>query len=369
VKALRWTLFLALGLLLPRILGLVPGVVEALYSVRLFPWIASLLSAMSRRVLIDLAQVFVVTAVVVILWILVHSVVTSVKARSLSKGFHDPHRWIALLALGVWSFYGLWGLNYARPSLMRRMDYTRVTPDAESLSRLNRRLAAEVNRTYEWANQGAQLAPRLRGKTVVSQFRIERSAVGERLDAAYGVLQPPFARRRLVLPKFPLPAGWFMTRAGISGVYFPYTGEASVNRQIPEASIPFVMAHEMAHQRGTAREDEANFWAYLACRETGLAAARYSGALGAFGIALRALAETAPDSARVVAALLEDGPRGDRAAIREFWQRNEGPVSRAATRVNDSYLKINAQRAGVRSYDLAVELLLAMEVKGGMEGE
>lgn len=136
---------------------------------------------------------------------------------------------------------------------------------------------------------------------------------------------------------------------------------------LPDVSLPFVMAHEMAHQRGTAREDEANFWAYLACRETGLAAARYSGALHAFGIAHNALLRADPDSARAILALLDHGPRADRAAIREFWRRYEGRASEVASRVNDSYLKVNAQRTGVASYGLAVEFLLSLERAGGMD--
>ena len=42
-----------------------------------------------------------------------------------------------------------------------------------------------------------------------------------------------------------------------------------------------------------------------------------------------------------------------------FWQRYEGRVSEAATRVNDTYLKVNSQAEGVKSYGRVVDLMLA----------
>jgi len=57
-----------------------------------------------------------------------------------------------------------------------------------------------------------------------------------------------------------------MSYLGIGGVYFPFTGEANVNISMPHTSIPFTACHEMAHQIGFAREDEANFIAYIACK-------------------------------------------------------------------------------------------------------
>jgi hypothetical protein len=369
VKSLRWGGFLILGLLLPRITGLAPGLVEALYAKRLFPRITSALSLASGRLQFSLAQILIIAAGVIILWIVIHSLMVSVRERSLYKGFRHPHRWVAAAALTVWAFYGLWGLNYSRPTLTRLLSLEPVTPGVENLSRLTRTLSGEVNRTYQWAYEGRQLLSRARETSTVSQFLVARTTVGDRLEAAYCALEPSYAGRFLAPPKFPFLAAGLMSRAGISGFYFPLTGEANVNRRVPDVSVPFVMAHEMAHQRGTAREDEANFWAYLVCRETGLAAARYSGALEAFGIALNALSLAAPDSTRALLLTLDSGPRGDRAAIAEFWRRYQGPASRAATRVNDSYLKFNAQRAGVQSYGLAVRLLLALENSGGMEGE
>ena len=53
---------------------------------------------------------------------------------------------------------------------------------------------------------------------------------------------------------------------GFQGYYNPFSGEAQVNTTIPRFLEPFVTAHEIAHQLGYAKENEANFVAFLACR-------------------------------------------------------------------------------------------------------
>lgn len=68
-----------------------------------------------------------------------------------------------------------------------------------------------------------------------------------------------------------------MTKLDLLGVYTYFTGEANVNVHYPDYTVPFTIAHEMAHQRGIARENEANFIAFLVCVRSDLAYVRYSG--------------------------------------------------------------------------------------------
>ena len=69
------------------------------------------------------------------------------------------------------------------------------------------------------------------------------------------------------------------TYTHISGVYTYFTGEANINTNFPDYTIPYTAAHEMAHQRGIAREDEANFIAFLVCISSDDPYIRYSGYL------------------------------------------------------------------------------------------
>ena len=63
------------------------------------------------------------------------------------------------------------------------------------------------------------------------------------------------------------------------GFFFPFTGEANLNVDSPECLLPATIAHELAHVRGVAPEQTANFVAILACDTSGDPLYAYSGYL------------------------------------------------------------------------------------------
>ena len=54
-----------------------------------------------------------------------------------------------------------------------------------------------------------------------------------------------------------------------TGFFFPFTAEANLNTDFPPGLFASTVAHELAHQRGVAKEQEANFVAVLACLDYG----------------------------------------------------------------------------------------------------
>lgn len=365
-RTLRALILLAFGLALPWIAGLFPWVVEATYVRFVFPAVADIVNTPSTLLPFSLAQILLILAVAGLVLLLPRSVRRTARARSLKAGFGPLHRWISTAAILVWAFHFLWGLNYSRPRLIDRLPLEAIEPDPRSLARMTLILGDEANRTYGWAVKAGQIEP----DTLGSRLTVSGQVVGERLTSAYNQMLPGYVRVRMSPPKIPRVLSPLMSRVGVSGFYFPLTGEASVNGQIPGATLPSVMAHEMAHQRGIAPEDEANFLAYIACRESGLPAARYSGALHAFKLAALALHRADPELySETVQGLLDPGPARDISAIRRFWSRHSGPVSDAAQQANHAYLRMNTQREGIRSYDQAIRLILAWEASGGLDDD
>ena len=157
----------------------------------------------------------------------------------------------------------------------------------------------------------------------------------------------------------PVFASKLMSYCGITGVYFPMTGEANVNMDIQDAEAPFTMCHELAHQLGYAREDEANFIAWLACDASPYADFRYSGNLMAFLHLMDRLYEADPGRHAAVLAACPPEVASDLAEMGAYWQLHEGVVSDASARVNDAFLKINGQQEGVASYGRMADLMLA----------
>lgn len=152
-----------------------------------------------------------------------------------------------------------------------------------------------------------------------------------------------------------------MSHTRITGIFFPFTFEANVNVDAPEFSIPSTMCHELAHLRGYAREDEANFIAYLACINSDSDELKYSGYMLAFVHAGNELYSADQDKYAEACGYLSDGVISDMRYNTEYWSQFETPIATAASSINDSYLKANSQEDGTKSYGRMVDLLLAYE--------
>ncbi len=176
----------------------------------------------------------------------------------------------------------------------------------------------------------------------------------------------PLLRLHDVKPKR---AFWsrLMSHFNYTGFYFPYTGEATVNIDPPDNLLPATIAHEMAHQRGVASEQEANFVAVLACVESGNAAYAYSGWLFGFIHLGNALYRWDADTYFAIAGSLPPEVWADLDANREYWARFETKAAEVSDKVYDTMLKSYGQSMGVQSYGAAADLLLAWYLEGGFD--
>lgn len=150
-----------------------------------------------------------------------------------------------------------------------------------------------------------------------------------------------------------------MSYTGITGIYIPYTGEANVNINSTDFMLPSTVAHEMAHQRGFAREDEANYIAYLTCSMHPDRDFQYSGVMLALIYSMNALAENDIEAYKVLRSKYSEGVKNDLRYDAEFWAKYEGKTQEISNNVNNTYLKSNGQKDGVQSYGRMVDLLIA----------
>ena len=150
-----------------------------------------------------------------------------------------------------------------------------------------------------------------------------------------------------------------MSLLGYTGVYMPYTGEANVNVDFPAAYLPDTVAHELAHQRGVASEDEANFAAIVAGLTCGDPVYEYSAALSAWSELGIALCGYDREAYFELYATLDPGVQADIVASNEYWAQFQGPVREASDRVYDAFLKSYGESNGIKTYNMVVGLLLA----------
>lgn len=149
----------------------------------------------------------------------------------------------------------------------------------------------------------------------------------------------------------------------LCGVYTPFTIEANFNGDMPDYNIPHTICHELSHLKGFMYEDEANFIGYLACIGSENQAFRYSGYLTGWVYAGNALAKADWETFLELHSQLDERTRKHLQENNDFWDKYEGKVAEAANQMNDTYLKINRQEDGVKSYGRMVDLMLAYRKK------
>lgn len=152
----------------------------------------------------------------------------------------------------------------------------------------------------------------------------------------------------------------FMSRMEISGIFWPFTMEANVNIDVPEYSVPATMSHELAHLRGFMKEDEANFIAYLVCKQSDSLVFQYSGVMLALSYAGNQLYRQNQDLYKQVRENYTVDMDNDIRYEYYYWAKfEETVISTLSNTMNDNYLKANSQQDGVKSYGRMVDLLLA----------
>ncbi len=146
----------------------------------------------------------------------------------------------------------------------------------------------------------------------------------------------------------------------ITGVYTFFTGEANINVNFPDYTVPYTAAHELAHQRGIAREDEANFVAFLVCLESSDPYIRYSGCLNVYEYVISALRTASPTLYKQTYQQLPKQIRAEEVAYAKFFDRYRENVAATVTEAtNNTYLQSQGSSAGTRSYSMVVDLAVA----------
>ncbi len=154
-----------------------------------------------------------------------------------------------------------------------------------------------------------------------------------------------------------------MSYTHITGVYSYFSGEANINVNFPDYTIPYTAAHEMAHQRGIAREDEANFIAFLVCISSDDAYIRYSGYLNMYEYVASSLYSADPELYFEARGQLPMTVRYEMSAYSKFFDKYRDSVAgEVSGTINDLYLKGNGTE-GTRSYGLVVDLAVAYDKK------
>ena len=218
------------------------------------------------------------------------------------------------------------------------------------------------------ANALAEVMPRKSDGTVSFRTFEELAAMaGEGFETlTYQKHYPIFAGSTVPVKKL----GWsdMYVSMGITGFSFALTGEAAVNPQAPDVSLPFTMCHEMSHRMCIANERDANFAAFLAASNHSDAQFRYSAYFMAYRYCMAALSTVSSQAAVNARARVDEGVsdylRYDMAQYDAFYRtRRNASATKAGDAVNNAYLKTSGDASGLASYGEVCDLLVSWHVQ------
>lgn len=145
-----------------------------------------------------------------------------------------------------------------------------------------------------------------------------------------------------------------------TGFFFPFTAEANINVHSPDSMIPATIAHELAHQRGIAAEDEANFIAVVSCMESEDPEYIYSASLLALIHLQNALYKSGDkDAWNKIKDSYSEGVINDLNQNSNYWTKyRKSKVYKASNGTYDAFLKSYKQTLGTETYGACVDLLV-----------
>ncbi len=145
---------------------------------------------------------------------------------------------------------------------------------------------------------------------------------------------------------------------GFGGYLNPFTLEAQYNYKVPGYKYPTLLAHEMGHQLGYAKENEANFIACYVTMNSQNLKLKYAGFSYALRFCLNEIYRRSPEEFERLKLDLNPGILKNFAEIQDFWSSYNNPLEPLFKSFYNNFLKVNNQPEGLKSYSYVVALLV-----------
>ncbi len=260
---------------------------------------------------------------------------------------------VVILVVVYIVFNIFWGLNYNRKGITWQLQLKEVAYDTAGLKLIQQLLLQKVNESKTTLKNQKTVYP-----DNTSLFKRAAECYNQ-ADKKY-----PFIKYEVHSVKSSF-YGWLGNYLGFTGYYNPFTGEAQVNTTIPKFLLPYIAVHEIGHQLGYAKEDEANFSGYLAAVSSHDTLFQYSAYLDLYVYANHEVFYFDSTASKISAKQLIPEVKADLLEWKHFNENHTSFLEPAITWLYGKYLQINQQPKGMRSYNEVIAMLMAYYKKYG----
>ena len=337
-------MLLPVQILLIKVLAMYPTFVENWYSTGLYPFTSSLMRMGLGFLPFSLGDILYG----VLIFMLIRWIVLRIRQR-----FRNPKKWgleaLATLSIIYACFNIFWGFNYYRQPLHQTLEIENEysTEDLHTLTLYLIERSNELQYAITKDDSAKVELPYSKGEIL----NMTRDGY-QNLEDTFPELE--YKKESLKRSIF----SWPLTYMGFNGYLNPLTNEGQVNTVIVPYKLPTTASHEIGHQLGFAKENEANFLACLATMNHKDEYFRYSGYTFALSYCLSELYYREPDLTNELMECLNYGIRLNYQEVREFWEKHQNPMEPLFMYTYNSFLKANNQPDGMKSYSYVVALLV-----------
>jgi hypothetical protein len=354
----RYLLLLLGTALFLRLFSLNAAWVEQWYTFGFYPFISAFFRILFGWVPFSVGDIFYIAAFLWLVW-KVWKLVLLLRRKRLKEHLSWVlfRKYLKLCLLIYIIFTLFWGMNYFRQGIPAQLGLDVQPYSVQDLFDVTVALQQRLNSYAEKVDSLQRL-----------QFN-QNSFLFQNGMAAYQQVQRqyPFLtyHHPSLKPSLFTPVGHLF---GFTGYYNPFTAEAQLRTSIPVFLKPFVISHEMAHQLGYAKENEASFVAYLTCKASADINFLYSTYFELYRDAIfecrltpnKELTETLRKN-------IHPRVRHDAYDLQVFLLRNRNFVEPFMSSFYDRYLKLNNQPKGKATYDEVIAYLIAYMKKFGKD--
>ena len=349
-----WLAGLVILIILIKIFSANPRCIEDVYTTKIYAAFAAFLRILFGWLPFSFGDIIYLLVIGWLIWN-VWRLSKKLLKRQLSKQWflRTGYRLLVIAMLVYIVFNAFWGMNYNRLGIEKQLGLQVKKIDSVNLKMIEMLLVQKVNQSKQIiVNQHIKYPTN-------TELFIRAQACYKQVSQKY-----PYLNYRYKSVKSSM-FSWWGNYFGFTGYYNPFTGEAQVNTTVPKFILPYTTTHEIAHQIGYAKEEEANFVGYLAATSSTDTLFHYSTYLDLFVYANRKLFYIDSVSAKAELEKLLPEVKADLLEWKEFIRKHQSPLEPIVKWAYGSFLRANQQPKGITSYDEVIADLIAFYKKYG----